>query len=163
MYHYCHEMHFLIISLKYCFLKSCSGSLSNLPHVHCCISHVSGSGHGRKELRETRLPTAQSIPWSAISANRGHPWVIRWFYLRAILTFDMIRDQMSTTFAPVCNEWGGTEEQEYGEHWPAEVVGSGTAIVIGAEDAAVVQVPDPVVHQVRILVRRDGRVLRVAS
>ena len=70
---------------------------------------------------------------------------------------------MSTTFGPVCNEGGGAEEQEYGEHWPAEVVGGAAAVVIGAEDAAVVQVTDPVVHQVRILVRRDGRVLRVAS
>ena len=49
---------------------------------------------------------------------------------------------------PVCNEWGGAEEQEYGEHWPAEVVGGAAAVVIRAEDAAVVHVPDPVVHKV---------------
>ena len=47
---------------------------------------------------------------------------------------------------PVGNEWGGAEEQEYGENLPAEVVCG--AVVIRAEDAAVVHVSDPVVHEV---------------
>ena len=42
------------------------------------------------------------------------------------------------------------------------MVGGAAAVIVGSEDAAVVHVSDPVVNQVRVLVRREGRVLRVA-